>query len=52
MGISVAYLVDKKTTQDAQKILEFTETIQSSAADEVCVLLKSTMEVNREQGNS
>jgi ATP-dependent Lon protease len=52
LGTSVAHIVKKKTIENAQKVLEFTDAIQSTAAAEVGEMLKSTMQVKREQGGS
>jgi len=44
---SVARLVEKKTAEDAQKVLEFTEPIQISPVAKVDEMLKATMQVKR-----
>ena len=52
LGTSVANIVNKNVVEDAQKVLEFTKAIQSSAAVEVSEMLKTIMQVKREQGCS
>jgi hypothetical protein len=45
VGIPLDCLVKKTAVEDAQKVVEFTEAIQSTAANEVGDLLKATMQV-------
>ena len=52
LGTSVAHIVKKKVVEDAKKVLDFTEAIQNSVAEEVGEMLKSMMQVKREQGCS
>ena len=42
----------KIDVEDTKKVLEFTKAIQSSAAEEVGEMLRSTMQVKREQESS
>jgi hypothetical protein len=49
---SATYILKKKAVEDAKKVLDFTKAIQSSSAVEVGEMLKSIMQVNREQGCS
>lgn len=52
LGTYVAHIVEKKDAENAYKVLEFPESIQSSGAAEVGEMLKTTMQVKREQGCS
>jgi len=52
LGTSFAHIMKKKTIEYAQKVMKFTDAIQSSTAEEVGEMLKSTMQVKREQGSS
>jgi len=52
LGTFVQHIVKNKVVEDAQKALKFTKVIQSSVAEEVSEMLKSTMQVKREQESS
>jgi len=52
LGTSVAHIMKNKVVEDAKKVLDFIKAIQNSAAKEVGEMLKSQMQVKREQGCS
>ena len=52
LGSSVAHIVKKKDVEDAQKAMKFTKEIQNTVGKEVNEMLKTKMQVKREQGCS
>lgn len=52
LGTSVSHIVKKKVVEDAKKALGFTNEIQTIAAIEVGEMLKTKMQVKREQRGS